>query len=65
MPIDIVARIIRAEEWQILNKGLKQRITALNLFIDDMYNKQKILKDGVVPWDLIESGKCFLRPCWG
>lgn len=65
MPIDIVARIIKADEWQQLNKGLKQRITALNLFIDDIYNDQKILKDGVVPRDLIESSKCFLKPCIG
>jgi uncharacterized circularly permuted ATP-grasp superfamily protein len=65
MPIDIIARIIKAEEWSQLNKGLKQRITALNLFIDDVYNKQKILKDGVVPYDLIESSKCYLKPCIG
>jgi uncharacterized circularly permuted ATP-grasp superfamily protein len=65
MPIDIIARIIKAEEWSQLNKGLKQRITALNLFIDDVYNKQKILKDGIVPYDLIESSKCYLKPCIG
>jgi uncharacterized circularly permuted ATP-grasp superfamily protein len=65
MPIDIIARIIKAEEWAQLNKGLKQRITALNLFIDDVYNGQKILKDGIIPYDLIESSKCFLKPCMG
>ncbi|MES2733836.1 MAG: circularly permuted type 2 ATP-grasp protein [Bacteroidota bacterium] len=65
MPIDIIARIIKSEEWLELNRGLKQRITAINLFIDDVYNEQKILKDGVVPYDLIESCKGFLKPCIG
>ena len=65
MPIDIIARVIQAEEWQKLSKGLKQRIKALNLFIDDVYNDQNILQDGVVPRDLIESSKCFLKPCVG
>ncbi len=65
MPFDIVPRMIRAQEWQRLEEGLKQRITALNLFLDDVYNDQKILKDGVVPRELIESGKCFLKPCIG
>lgn len=65
MPMDIIPRIVAAEEWNQLEKGLKQRITALNLFIDDVYNDQKILNDGVVPRDLIESSKCFLTPCMG
>lgn len=65
MPMDIIPRIVEADEWNELEKGLKQRIEALNMFIDDVYNEQRILKDGVVPRDLIESSKCFLEPCKG
>ena len=46
-PFDIVPRIASAAEWSRLEKGLKQRIHALNLFIDDLYHEQKILNDGV------------------
>ncbi len=65
MPIDIIPRIIEAAEWDWLERGLVQRIMALNLFVDDIYNDQRILKDGVVPRDLIESSACFLQPCVG
>ncbi|WP_266364004.1 circularly permuted type 2 ATP-grasp protein [Tellurirhabdus rosea] len=65
MPIDIIPRIIPSDEWARLERGLIQRITALNLFIHDLYNEQHILRDGIVPRDLIESSKCFLKPCLG
>lgn len=65
MPFDILPRILPGSEWQKLEKGLKQRIQALNLFLEDVYNDQKILKDGVVPRELIESSKSFLKPCLG
>jgi uncharacterized circularly permuted ATP-grasp superfamily protein len=65
MPVDIIPRIIEKKEWEHLEKGLLQRIKALNLFIDDVYNDQKILKDKIIPRDLIESSKCFLKPCIG
>lgn len=65
MPFDILPRILPGNEWQRLEKGLKQRIEALNLFLHDVYNDQKILKDKVVPRELIESSKSFLRPCLG
>jgi uncharacterized circularly permuted ATP-grasp superfamily protein len=64
-PIDIIPRIIERKEWDIVESALKQRIQALNLFINDLYNEQKILKDGIVPRDLIESSKGFLKPCIG
>lgn len=64
-PFDIVPRIIQALEWQHLEIGLKQRIRALNLFIDDVYHDQKILKDGVVPMDLVLSAEGFREPCIG
>jgi uncharacterized circularly permuted ATP-grasp superfamily protein len=65
MPIDIIPRVLPNAEWEWLEKGLKQRIKALNMFIDDVYNDQNILNDGVVPRDLIESSKCFLKACIG
>ncbi|WP_128543977.1 circularly permuted type 2 ATP-grasp protein [Larkinella soli] len=65
MPIDIIPRIIPSEEWNRLERGLIQRIQAINLFIHDVYNEQKILNDGIVPRDLIESSKCFLPACMG
>ncbi len=65
MPIDIIPRIIEAAEWNHLERGLIQRITAINHFIHDVYNDQHILNDGIVPRDLIESSKCFLPSCIG
>ncbi|BCX11280.1 MAG: hypothetical protein KatS3mg067_0218 [Thermosynechococcus sp.] len=63
MPFDILPRVIPAQEWQALERGLKQRIGALNTFIADVYGDQKIIKDGVIPRELIESAKGYLRPC--
>jgi len=63
--LDIIPRIIPHTEWMKLEAGLKQRIHALNLFLQDIYNDQKILKDKVVPKDLILNSKDFLKPCIG
>lgn len=63
--LDIIPRIIPSSEWEILDKGLKQRITALNLFLQDIYNEGKIVKDKVVPDDLVYGSKDFLEPCRG
>ena len=64
-PFDIIPRIIEASEWSVIEAGLKQRITALNLFIDDMYHDQKIVRDGVFPEYMVQSSKCFLKRCVG
>src|SRR5213080_2691443 len=48
-PFDLVPRIVPHNEWEIIEKGLIQRITALNLFCQDIYHEQRILKEGVVP----------------
>ncbi len=64
-PFDILPRIVPAAEWEILEKGLKQRIEALNLFIDDVYGDQKILKDKIVPETLVLSSECYLKQCVG
>jgi uncharacterized circularly permuted ATP-grasp superfamily protein len=60
-----VPRVIALSEWEKLEQGLKQRIHAINLFINDIYHDQKIVKDGVVPQDLIESATGYLTPCIG
>lgn len=64
-PLDVIPRTIPHSEWQRTSAGLKQRLTALNLFIDDLYNQQKILKDGIVPAELVLNSKNFLAPCQG
>ena len=64
-PFDLIPRIIDATEWEWIERGLKQRIHALNLFIDDVYHDQKILKDGVVPSDVVLSSERYLKQCIG
>ena len=64
-PFDLIPRIIDATEWEWIERGLKQRIHALNLFIDDVYHDQKILKDGIVPADVVLSSERYLQPCIG
>lgn len=64
-PFDIVPRIVEPSDWERIESGLRQRVRALNCFIDDIYHEQKILKNGVVPSELIYSGKGFLKACWG
>ncbi|MDX1518486.1 MAG: circularly permuted type 2 ATP-grasp protein [Gammaproteobacteria bacterium] len=64
-PYDIIPRIIPIREWQRIEAGLKQRLTALNHFIDDIYNKQKILKDKVVPAEILKSSKNYRKQCRG
>ncbi len=60
-PFDMVPRIIPAREWERLERGLVQRITALNLFLHDIYHEQKIIKDGVIPPFYVLSGRHFRR----
>ncbi|MGE4552151.1 MAG: circularly permuted type 2 ATP-grasp protein [Desulfovibrionaceae bacterium] len=64
-PFDIIPRIIDAAQWEVLDRGLKQRIRALNLFIDDIYHDQKIVADGVVPAEIIETADGYFRECRG
>jgi uncharacterized circularly permuted ATP-grasp superfamily protein len=60
-PFDLLPRVIPASEWDLLERGLTQRITALNLFLHDIYHEQKIVKDGVIPEFYILSGRHFRR----
>lgn len=64
-PFDIIPRIITATEWYKIDVGIKQRIKALNLFIKDIYHEQFIIRDGVMPADLIYSCPNFLREMKG
>ncbi len=64
-PFDLIPRIIRASEWNRVTAGLTQRSRALNCFINDVYNKQKILADGVVPAETVLDSPNFLEACTG
>lgn len=58
-PLDLVPRIIPSKEWAHIEKGLKQRVQALNLFLKDVYNEQRILKDRVIPRELVVCASNF------
>lgn len=60
-PFDIIPRIITASEWDYIERGIKQRLKALNLFLKDIYHNQFIIKDGVIPADMIYSCPHYLR----
>lgn len=60
-PFDLIPRIIPAKEWEHLERGLVQRMTALNLFLKDVYNEQRILKEGVIPEHYVRTAAHF-RP---
>jgi uncharacterized circularly permuted ATP-grasp superfamily protein len=64
-PHDLLPRIITSSEWETIERGLTQRITALNLFLKDVYSQQRILKDGVVPGEVIYTCKHFRRQMRG
>uniref|UniRef100_UPI00373FD04B circularly permuted type 2 ATP-grasp protein n=1 Tax=Chryseolinea serpens TaxID=947013 RepID=UPI00373FD04B len=64
-PFDIIPRIITASEWDLIERGIKQRLRALNLFLKDVYHEQFSLKDGIVPIDLIYSCPHYLREMQG
>jgi len=64
-PFDIIPRVISSTEWERTERGLKQRLIALNLFINDIYNEQKIIKDGVFPKEILAESKNFRQQCVG
>ena len=64
-PFDLIPRILKAEEWAWIERGLKQRIRALNAFIDDIYHDQKILKDKIIPEEVIRSAIFYRPQCIG
>jgi uncharacterized circularly permuted ATP-grasp superfamily protein len=64
-PFDLIPRIVSSSDWKEIESGLKQRIHALNQFLQDIYNEKKILKDKVVPEDLVLSCKTYRKECEG
>ena len=64
-PLDIIPRVLPGREWQRTAEGLKQRVTALNMFIDDLYNDQRALRDKIVPEEMILSSPQYRAPCQG
>ena len=64
-PFDPIPRVIGHEEFAYLEKGLRQRVDALNCFLRDIYGKKQILKDGVIPVEFVFSAKGYLPPCDG
>ena len=64
-PFDAIPRVIDAEEFDYLERGLKQRVVALNLFLKDIYSEKKIVKDNVIPEDFIFASSGYLAQCEG
>jgi uncharacterized circularly permuted ATP-grasp superfamily protein len=64
-PFDMIPRIVRGEEWDRIEIGLKQRIHTLNEFIDDIYHGQRILKDKIIPEEIIHSAAFYRPQCQG
>ncbi|MBI4934115.1 MAG: circularly permuted type 2 ATP-grasp protein [Actinobacteria bacterium] len=64
-PFDIIPRIIAADEWRRIERGLMQRLRALNAFIDDLYHDQRIVADGVFPAGLLEHSVNYRPQCRG
>ena len=64
-PFDVVPRVVSGAEWRSLEAGLKQRVQALNCFLDDIYNEQHIISDGIMPRSAVESASGYLPACKG
>ncbi len=64
-PFDIIPRIMARDEWRRIEAGLKQRLSALNCFINDIYNEQRIVKDGVFPQEVLAGSRNFRVQCVG
>ena len=64
-PFDIIPRVITKKQWDKTAEGLKQRLKALNMFIDDLYHEQKIIKDGVIPEFILKQSTNYRKECEG
>lgn len=64
-PFDAIPRVIEAEEFESLERGLKQRVMALNCFIRDIYGEKKIVRDKVVPEEFVYASSGYLAQCEG
>ena len=64
-PFDVVPRVIAADEWRLIEQGLAQRLRAINMFIDDVYHEQRVIRDGVFPAELLAHSVNFRQECVG
>ena len=65
IPFDLIPRILTGDEWRIIQRGVEQRVKAINSFLFDIYHHQEIIKAGIIPRSLIEQNKAFLqRKTW-
>jgi uncharacterized circularly permuted ATP-grasp superfamily protein len=64
-PFDVIPRVIEAAEWAEIEAGLVQRLAALNMFIDDVYNERRVVADGVFPVELLDDSANYRRECEG
>ena len=64
-PFDVVPRVIAANEWRLIEQGLAQRLRAINMFIDDVYHEQRVIRDGVFPAELLAHSVNFRQECVG
>src|SRR6185369_2893367 len=64
-PFDIIPRVIAQREWDNISRGLEQRLRALNLFIDDLYNEQRVVAAGIFPAEILAGSKNYLQACRG
>ena len=64
-PLDLVPRVIAAEEWQVIETGVAQRVRALEAFLADVYAESRVITDGVIPRQLVSSSTHYHRAVWG
>jgi uncharacterized circularly permuted ATP-grasp superfamily protein len=64
-PLDLVPRILGGDEWRVIKRGLAQRVRALNLFVEDVYHGREIIREGIVPWQLVVTRSAFARAAHG
>ncbi len=65
IPFDLIPRILAMEEWQLIERGIIQRVAAINSFLNDVYHRQEIVKAGIIPSELIHQNKAFLPQMCG
>src|SRR6204780_1563825 len=64
-PLDMIPRVIDAAEWDLISRGVRQRVLALEAFLADFYGPARIVEDGVVPWELLATSRHFRREAHG
>jgi uncharacterized circularly permuted ATP-grasp superfamily protein len=64
-PFDVIPRVIDGDEWDRIDRGLEQRLSALNCFIGDLYGEQHAVRDGVLPKEVLATSRFFFEPCVG